>query len=54
MDAAQIAQMGGAGGDAKLIIGLGSRTAAAGQAILLEKKGRRGWRPHCSLSVLIF
>jgi hypothetical protein len=53
MDAPQVAQMGGAGGDAELMVGLGSR-AAAGQAILLEKKGRRGQRPPCSLFVLIF
>jgi hypothetical protein len=53
MDAPQIAQMGGAGGDGELTVGLGSRTAATGQAILL-KKGRRGRRPLGSLFVLIF
>jgi hypothetical protein len=54
MDAPQVAQMGCAGGDAALMVGLGSRAAATGQAILLEKKGRRGRRPRCSLFVLIF
>ena len=38
MDAPQIAQMGGAGGDEALVVGLGSRAAATGQAILLEKR----------------
>ena len=37
MDAPQIAQMGGAGGDEALVVGLGLR-AATGQAILLEKR----------------
>jgi hypothetical protein len=36
MDAPQVAQMRGAGGDEELAIGLGSRAAAKGQAILLE------------------
>jgi hypothetical protein len=54
MDAAQIAQMGGAGGDKELMVGLGSRAAATGQAILLERKGRRDRRPLRSLFVLIF
>ena len=39
MDAPQIAQMGGAGGDEALTVGLGSRAAATGQAILLDRKG---------------
>jgi hypothetical protein len=54
MDAPQVAQMGGAGGDEELTVGLGSRAAATGQAILLEQKGRRGRRLLCSLFVLIF
>jgi hypothetical protein len=54
VDASQIAQMGGAGGDKKLVVGLGSRAAAAGQAILLEEKGRSGRRPLSSSFVLIF
>jgi len=54
MKALEVAQMGGAGGDKELMGGLGSRAAATGQAILLEKKGRRGRRPRCSLFVLIF
>jgi hypothetical protein len=48
MDAPQIAQMGGAGGDAELTVGLGSR-AAAGQAILLEI---RATRPAAALFAL--
>jgi hypothetical protein len=35
MDAAQIAQMGGAGGDEKLMIRFGARATTLGQAILL-------------------
>ena len=54
MDAPQVAQMGGAGGDEELTVGLGSRATATGQAILLEQKGRRGRRLLCSLFVLIF
>jgi hypothetical protein len=53
MNAPEIAQMGGASGDEELVVGLGSRAAATGQAILL-KKGRRGRRSRGSLSVLIF
>jgi hypothetical protein len=54
MDAPQIAQMGGAGGDEALMVGLGSRTAATGQAILLGTKERRGRWSLRSLFVLIF
>jgi hypothetical protein len=53
MNTPQIAQMGGAGGDEELTVGLGARATATGQAILL-KKGRRGRRSRSSLSVLIF
>jgi hypothetical protein len=53
VDAPQIAQMGGAGGDGELTVSFGSRAAATGQAILL-RKGRRGRRLRCSLFVLIF
>ncbi len=53
MHAPEIAQMGGASGDGELMGGLGSRAAATGQAILLEKKGvAAGGRS--SLFVLIF
>jgi len=45
MDALEVAQMGGAGGDAALVVGLGSRATATGQAILLDTKERRGRRP---------
>jgi len=42
MDAAQIAQMGGASGDEQLMVGLGSRAAAAtGQTILLRVQRAR-------------
>jgi len=54
MDAPQIAQMGGAGGDEELMVGLGSRAAATGQAILLERKGRRSRRLFGSPFVRIF
>jgi hypothetical protein len=40
MDAPQIAQMRGAGGDEQLTVGLGSRAAATGQAILLKRASR--------------
>jgi hypothetical protein len=53
MDAPQIAQMGGAGGDEELTVGLDSRATATGQAFLL-RKGRRDRRPRCSLFVFIF
>jgi hypothetical protein len=54
MNAPEVAQMGGAGGDEELMIGLGSRAAATGQAILLGSRGRRGRRLLCSPFVLIF
>ena len=54
MDAAQIAQMSGTGGDEALAVRFGSRATATGQAILLEQKERRGRRLLCSLFVLIF
>jgi len=41
MNTPQIAQMGGAGGDEELMVGLGSRAAATGQAILLKKRASR-------------
>jgi len=41
MDTAQIAQMGGAGGDEQLMVGLGSRAAATGQTILLRVQRAR-------------
>jgi len=48
MDAAQIAQMGGASGDKKLAIRFDSRATATGQEILLQEKGRRGRGSPCS------
>lgn len=44
MDAPEIAQMGGAGGDGDLAIGVGGRTATAatGQALLLESVAAGG------------
>jgi hypothetical protein len=52
MDAAQIAQMSGAGGDKELAVRFGSRATATGQEILLQGKGRRGRRSLCSSFVL--
>jgi hypothetical protein len=52
MDAAQITQMRGAGGDEALVVRFGSRATATGQEVLLQEKGRRGrWSP-CSSFVL--
>jgi hypothetical protein len=41
VDAAQIAQMRGAGGDEQLTVGLGSRATTTGQAILLRVQRAR-------------